>query len=94
VAEIVPPQAGRSPLLADERLAEAVHEGWLAPPLLTVIYPDSSVALAHLLAADHPAEVEPLIVGPGSNVYNIMLRYTRHTAYAPCAPISKSMMSS
>jgi antitoxin (DNA-binding transcriptional repressor) of toxin-antitoxin stability system len=34
VAEIVPPQSGRSPLLADARLAEAVREGWLAPPLL------------------------------------------------------------
>ena len=34
VAEIVPPQPGRSPLLANARLAEAVREGWLAPPLL------------------------------------------------------------
>ncbi len=34
VAEIVPPQPGRSPLLADTRLAEAVRKGWLAPPLL------------------------------------------------------------
>jgi antitoxin (DNA-binding transcriptional repressor) of toxin-antitoxin stability system len=34
VAELVPPQPGRSPLLADARLAEAVREGWLAPPLL------------------------------------------------------------
>jgi antitoxin (DNA-binding transcriptional repressor) of toxin-antitoxin stability system len=31
VAEIVPPQAGRSPLLADALLAEAVREGWLTP---------------------------------------------------------------
>ena len=34
VAEIVPPQAGRSPLLADALLAEAVREGWLTPPAL------------------------------------------------------------
>jgi antitoxin (DNA-binding transcriptional repressor) of toxin-antitoxin stability system len=34
VAEIVPPQPGRSPLLADAQLAEAVREGWLTPPLL------------------------------------------------------------
>jgi prevent-host-death family protein len=33
VAELVPPQPGHSPLLADARLAEAVREGWLAPPL-------------------------------------------------------------
>lgn len=35
VAEIVPPHPGRSPLLADALLAEAVREGWLAPPVLT-----------------------------------------------------------
>lgn len=35
VAEIVPPQSGRSPLLADALLAEAVREGWLTPPALT-----------------------------------------------------------
>src|SRR6266567_6229558 len=29
VAEIVPPQAGRSSVLADALLAEAVREGWL-----------------------------------------------------------------
>ena len=34
VAEIVPPQPGRSPLLVDALLAEAVREGWLAPPVL------------------------------------------------------------
>ena len=34
VAEIVPPQAGRSPLLGDALLAEAVREGWLTPPAL------------------------------------------------------------
>jgi antitoxin (DNA-binding transcriptional repressor) of toxin-antitoxin stability system len=34
VAEIVPPQAGRSPFLNDAVLAELVREGWLAPPIL------------------------------------------------------------
>jgi antitoxin (DNA-binding transcriptional repressor) of toxin-antitoxin stability system len=34
VAEIVPPQAGRSPFLADALLAEAVRNGWIAPPAL------------------------------------------------------------
>jgi antitoxin (DNA-binding transcriptional repressor) of toxin-antitoxin stability system len=34
VAEIVPTQPGRSPLLADTQLAEAVRQGWLALPLL------------------------------------------------------------
>jgi antitoxin (DNA-binding transcriptional repressor) of toxin-antitoxin stability system len=33
-AEIVPPRSGRIPPRADARLAEAVREGWLAPPLL------------------------------------------------------------
>ncbi len=34
VAEIVPPRDGRSPLLADAMLAEAVRKGWLTPPAL------------------------------------------------------------
>jgi antitoxin (DNA-binding transcriptional repressor) of toxin-antitoxin stability system len=34
VAEIVPPQAGRSQLLADALLGEAVRAGWLTPPVL------------------------------------------------------------
>ncbi len=34
VAEIVPPQAGRSPLLSDALLAEAVRKGWLTLPRL------------------------------------------------------------
>lgn len=35
VAEIVPPQPGRSLLLMDALLAEAVREGWLTPPMVT-----------------------------------------------------------
>ena len=35
VAEIVPPRTGRSPILADAMLAEAVREGWITPPALT-----------------------------------------------------------
>jgi antitoxin (DNA-binding transcriptional repressor) of toxin-antitoxin stability system len=31
VAELVPPRAGRSPLLADAMLADAVRQGWLTP---------------------------------------------------------------
>lgn len=34
VAELVPPRAGRNPLLADALLAEAVRQGWITPPLL------------------------------------------------------------
>ena len=34
VAELGPPRAGRSPLLADAALAEAVRQGWLTPPTL------------------------------------------------------------
>ena len=36
VAEIGPPRATRSPILADVRLAEAVRKGWLTPPALLV----------------------------------------------------------
>lgn len=32
VAEIVPPRAERSPVLADALLADAVRKGWLSPP--------------------------------------------------------------
>jgi len=34
VAEIGPPSPGRSPLLADAMLADAVRRGWLVPPTL------------------------------------------------------------
>jgi prevent-host-death family protein len=34
VAELVPPRSGRSPVLADAFLAEAVRRGWLTPPVL------------------------------------------------------------
>ena len=34
VAEIVPPHPGRSPMLADAWLAEAVRSGWITPPAL------------------------------------------------------------
>lgn len=37
VAEIVPPSAARSPVLADAMLAEAVRKGWLTPPALAGI---------------------------------------------------------
>lgn len=34
VAELVPPREGRSALLADALLAEAVRKGWVTPPVL------------------------------------------------------------
>lgn len=34
VAELVPPREGRSPVLADALLAEAVRNGWLTAPRL------------------------------------------------------------
>ena len=34
VAELVPPAPGRSPLLPDALLAEAVRRGWITPPAL------------------------------------------------------------
>ncbi len=39
VAEIVPPQTGRSPRLADALLAEAIRESWITPPAFA---PDSA----------------------------------------------------
>ena len=34
VAELGPPREGRSPLLADALLADAVRRGWITPPAL------------------------------------------------------------
>jgi len=34
VAELGPPQAGRSAFLSDALLAEAVREGWVTPPMI------------------------------------------------------------
>jgi antitoxin (DNA-binding transcriptional repressor) of toxin-antitoxin stability system len=34
VAEIVPPDKSRSPLLADALLADAMRQGWITPPAL------------------------------------------------------------
>jgi prevent-host-death family protein len=34
VAEIVPPERTRSPMLTDALLAEAVRQGWVTPPAL------------------------------------------------------------
>jgi antitoxin (DNA-binding transcriptional repressor) of toxin-antitoxin stability system len=34
VAEIVPPERTRSPVMADAVLAEAVRQGWITPPAL------------------------------------------------------------
>jgi antitoxin (DNA-binding transcriptional repressor) of toxin-antitoxin stability system len=33
VAELGPPRAGRSPMLADAMLADAVRKGWITPPV-------------------------------------------------------------
>jgi len=34
VAELVPPREGRSALLADAQLADAVRQGWVTPPAI------------------------------------------------------------
>jgi len=39
VAEIVPPETTRSPVLADALLSEAVRKGWIAPPALAASAP-------------------------------------------------------
>ena len=48
VAELVPPQAGRSPILADAMLAEAVREGWVTPPTLVEERPPPRKPVASL----------------------------------------------
>jgi hypothetical protein len=39
VAEIVPPERTRSPVLADALLSEAVRKGWVTPPALAASGP-------------------------------------------------------
>ena len=39
VAEIVPPRAERSPILADALLADAVRKGWLTPAAMPAAGP-------------------------------------------------------
>ena len=44
VAEIVPPETTRSPVLADALLAEAVRKGWITPPALAASTPPALAA--------------------------------------------------
>jgi antitoxin (DNA-binding transcriptional repressor) of toxin-antitoxin stability system len=48
VAELVPPREGRSPLLADALLAEAVRRGWITPPALPATSPPPRAPVASL----------------------------------------------
>lgn len=48
VAELVPPRAGRSTVLADALLAEAVRAGWLTPPVLHDTRPPRGAPVAPL----------------------------------------------
>lgn len=50
VAELVPPQTGRSELLADAMLADAVRQGWLTPPLVPSTEAPASAPIASLAA--------------------------------------------
>ncbi len=48
VAELGPPRPGRSEVLADAMLAEAVREGWLTPPAAVVREPPARAPVARL----------------------------------------------
>ncbi len=48
VAELVPPQSGRSTLLADAMLADAVRQGWLTPPVMPGMGPPASAPVVSL----------------------------------------------
>lgn len=48
VAELAPPRTGRSPLLADATLADAVREGRITPALLDQGPPPASTPVAPL----------------------------------------------
>ena len=48
VAELVPPREGRSPLLADAVLAEAVRKGFITPPSIADTEPPPRAPVAPL----------------------------------------------
>jgi len=48
VAELVPPRQGRSELLNDALLAQAVRQGWLTPPTLAASTPPPRAPIAKL----------------------------------------------
>ncbi len=48
VAELVPPREGRSPMLADAMLADAVRRGWITPPALPATGPPPRRPVARL----------------------------------------------
>ena len=48
VAELVPPQVGRSETLDDAMLADAVRQGWLTPPVMPGSDAPASAPLASL----------------------------------------------
>ncbi len=48
VAELVPPREGRSPLLADALLAEAVRKGFMTPPAVADTEPPPRAPVAPL----------------------------------------------
>jgi antitoxin (DNA-binding transcriptional repressor) of toxin-antitoxin stability system len=50
VAELVPPREGRSPILADALLADAVRRGWLTPAAVVPAGPPPRMPVAPLSA--------------------------------------------
>ncbi len=48
VAELIPPRAGRSTLLADAQLADAVRQGWITPPTMIPAGPPAHAPVAPL----------------------------------------------
>ena len=46
VAEIVPPQAGRGPLVGDAVLAELIRQGWVSPPVRPLTGPPPRAPIA------------------------------------------------
>jgi antitoxin (DNA-binding transcriptional repressor) of toxin-antitoxin stability system len=56
VAELGPPRPGRSALLADAQLAEAVREGWLSAPLVVAEGPPPRLPVARWAALSQELE--------------------------------------
>lgn len=58
VAELGPARPGRSPILADSRLADAVKKGWITPPLIVESSPPPRLPIVPLSEILHELDLD------------------------------------
>ena len=87
VAELVSPREGRSALLADAKLADAVRQGWLTPPVMPGMGPPESAPVASL-ARSHDEQVRGLL---GRLAFLELSRPVLARALAPFAKVVRTI---